>query len=132
MNDDLSGVGYKRPPSRTRFRPGRSGNPAGRPKHRPSFEDTLLSELAKAMPGKDPEQAQSKLQALVKTLVDSAIAGRTSTVVAGGQGNPGRLRGWRAQASRWRDRRGATCRLGPWGVTVGRLMAGRMNATQAT
>jgi Family of unknown function (DUF5681) len=75
MNDDLSGVGYKRPPSRTRFRPGHSGNPAGRPKRRPSFEDALLSELATAMPGKDHQQARSKLQALVKTLVDSAVAG---------------------------------------------------------
>ena len=69
-------VGYKRPPARTRFRPGRSGNPTGRPKRRPSFRAVLLAELAATMPGKDPERAGgSKLQALVRTLVDSAIAG---------------------------------------------------------
>jgi glycine/D-amino acid oxidase-like deaminating enzyme len=62
-------AGYKRPPSHTRFRPGRSGNPAGRPKRRPSFRDTLLAELAAAMPGKDPQHARNKLQALVRTLV---------------------------------------------------------------
>jgi hypothetical protein len=78
-------AGYKRPPSHTRFRPGRSGNPAGRPKRRPSFRDTLLAELAAAMPGKDPQHARNKLQALVRTLVDSAIAGnaRAQSVVVG-------------------------------------------------
>ena len=35
----------------------------------------MSTELATAMPGKDPEPARSKLQALVKTLVDSAITG---------------------------------------------------------
>ncbi len=75
MNDRPSGVGYKRPPTQTRFRPGRSGNPGGRPKRRPSFRAALLAELAATMPGKDPQRALSKLQALVRTLVDSAIAG---------------------------------------------------------
>jgi Family of unknown function (DUF5681) len=78
-------VGYKEPPPHTRFRPGRSGNPAGRPKRWPSFGDALLTELAAAMPGKDPAQARSKLQALVKTLVDAAIAGnaRAQSIVVG-------------------------------------------------
>ena len=68
-------VGYKRPPSQTRFRPGHSGNPTGRPKRKPTFRAALLQELAATMPGKDPQRAGSKLQALVKTLVDTAIAG---------------------------------------------------------
>jgi hypothetical protein len=68
-------VGYKRPPPHTRFRPGHSGNPTGRPKHKPTFRAALLAELAATMPGKDSQRAGSKLQALVKTLVDTAIAG---------------------------------------------------------
>jgi hypothetical protein len=68
-------VGYKRPPPHTRFRPGHSGNPTGRPKRKPTFRAALLAELAATMPGKDPQHASSKLQALVKTLVDTAIAG---------------------------------------------------------
>jgi hypothetical protein len=78
-------VGYKRPPDHTRFQPGRSGNPAGRPKRQPTFRNTLLTELAAAMPGSDPEHARSKLQALVRTLVDAAIAGnaRAQSVVVG-------------------------------------------------
>jgi hypothetical protein len=74
MNNSKSSVGFKRPPIHTRFRPGRSGNPSGRPKHRPCFRAALLSELATTMPGKE-KSAGSKLEALVKTLVESAIAG---------------------------------------------------------
>ena len=68
-------VGYKRPPTQTRFQSGRSGNPSGRPKRQPTFRAALLAELAATMPDKDPQRAGSKLQALVKTLVDTAIAG---------------------------------------------------------
>jgi hypothetical protein len=77
MADDCKddAIGYKRPPPHTRFRPGRSGNPSGRPKRKPTFRAALLEELAAIMPGKDPQRAGSKLQALVKTLVDTAIAG---------------------------------------------------------
>jgi Family of unknown function (DUF5681) len=75
MNNSQSGGGYKQPPPHTRFPPGRSGNPSGRPKHRPSFRAALLSELASSMPGKDQQRAGTKLQALVRTLVDAAIAG---------------------------------------------------------
>ena len=62
-------VGYASPPKRTRFKPGRSGNPSGRPKRQPSFRAALLAELAAAMPGKDQQRAGCKMEALVKTLV---------------------------------------------------------------
>ena len=68
-------VGYKRPPASTRFQRGRSGNPTGRPKRAPSFSSALLAELAETMPGRNQERAGSKLQALVRKIVDSAIAG---------------------------------------------------------
>jgi hypothetical protein len=78
-------VGYKRPPPHTRFRPGHSGNPSGRPKRKLTFRAALLVELAATMPGKDPQRAGSKLEALVKTLVDTAIAGdaRAQTLLIG-------------------------------------------------
>jgi hypothetical protein len=78
-------IGYKRPPAHTRFRPGRSGNPNGRPKRRPSFRAALLAELAASMPAEDQKRAGSKLQALVKKLVDSAIAGdaRAQSILVG-------------------------------------------------
>jgi hypothetical protein len=53
MTDSPEKVGYKRPPAETRFRPGRSGNPSGRPRRRPDFKVALLAELAEAMPDAD-------------------------------------------------------------------------------
>jgi hypothetical protein len=73
MGDDA--VGYKRPPSEHQFRPGESGNPAGRPKRRPTFSSVLLAELAASMPGNQHARTGSKLEALVRKLVNSAIAG---------------------------------------------------------
>ena len=85
MTISRGGGGYKRPPAATQFQPGQSGNPAGRPKRKPTFRVALLTELATAMPGTNPEHARSKLQALVRTLVDAAIAGnaRAQSVVVG-------------------------------------------------
>jgi hypothetical protein len=75
MADGNDSVGYKKPPAHTRFQPGRSGNPSGRPKTRPSFRGALLAELATTMPAKNQQQAGSKLQALVRALVNAAVAG---------------------------------------------------------
>ena len=43
MADEL--VGYKKPPTHTRFQPGKSGNPSGRPKRKPTFADRLREKL---------------------------------------------------------------------------------------
>jgi hypothetical protein len=86
MTDDgKNAVGYRHPPANRRFRPGQSGNPAGRPKHGPSFRAALLAELAEAMPGAGKRGPDSKLQALVRTLVDTAIGGnvRAQSVLVG-------------------------------------------------
>ena len=74
MSDDQN-VGYQRPPVRTRFKPGVSGNPSGRPKRRPTFRAVLLDVLAAPTAAGGAEPGVSKLQALVRTLVAAAISG---------------------------------------------------------
>jgi Family of unknown function (DUF5681) len=78
---DSGEVGYRRPPKHSRFRPGRSGNPAGRPKRSATFRNALLTELA--LPGK--QRQRTKLEGLVRCLVDAAIAGdaRAQALVVG-------------------------------------------------
>jgi hypothetical protein len=46
-HDKTYTVGNKKPPLHTRFEPGKSGNPSGRPKGRTNFDTTLLKEFYK-------------------------------------------------------------------------------------
>ena len=68
---------YKKPPRHTRFRPGQSGNPLGRPKTRSLAED-LAVELAVQVEVRDENGAPirvSKQLAIAKTLIAGALKG---------------------------------------------------------
>jgi hypothetical protein len=43
-------VGYKKPPVHTRFKPGQSGNPRGRPKRKPTESERLRKVLESRLP----------------------------------------------------------------------------------
>jgi Family of unknown function (DUF5681) len=78
MNNDLdNNVGYGKPPKRTQFKPGQSGNPSGRPKGARNFRTDLLEELAEPITVKDDgrDVTVSKQRACIKTLVAAAIGG---------------------------------------------------------
>ena len=70
-------VGYKHPPEHTRFKPGQSGNPAGRPKGTPNFATALDRALKEQVlvTQNGRSRSISKLEAMVVQMVNKAIGG---------------------------------------------------------
>lgn len=70
-------VGYGKPPEHTRFRPGQSGNPAGRPRAARNLSTLLESELKKPVTVREGGSVRSvaKREALVASLVNKALQG---------------------------------------------------------
>jgi hypothetical protein len=76
MRDDYK-VGYGKPPTKSKFQKGKSGNPSGRPKrkYRPEepldFQKELIAELKSPMTINEAGNKKTvpKLQALVKAVV---------------------------------------------------------------
>ena len=70
-------VGYGKPPRHTRFRPGRSGNPAGRPKGPQTLPADLREELQETVTLRegDLERTLSKQRAILRSLTGKAIEG---------------------------------------------------------
>ena len=72
-------VGYRSPPSSTRFQRGRSGNPKGRPKRAPTFADDLIDELNR--PHRlNARETVTRQRAIAIALVAQAIEGDTRAV----------------------------------------------------
>ena len=78
-------VGYGKPPRHTRFQPGRSGNPQGRPKGTNNLKTDLMEELDEKILVREGEQSRrvSKQRAVVKTIVARTLKGdaRAATLV---------------------------------------------------
>jgi replication-associated recombination protein RarA len=70
-------IGYRRPPASGRFKPGKSGNPQGRPKGSRNFLTLLEQELNKTISVTENGRKRklTRLQAIVKRMVNSALAG---------------------------------------------------------
>jgi hypothetical protein len=70
-------VGYGKPPTATQFRPGRSGNPKGRPKGARNIDTLMAEELAAPVKIREQgvEQTVSKAHAIVKKILASAMNG---------------------------------------------------------
>jgi replication-associated recombination protein RarA len=70
-------IGYRRPPASGRFKPGKSGNPKGRPKGSRNFLTLLEQELNKTISVTENGRKRklTRLQAIVKRMVNSALAG---------------------------------------------------------
>jgi len=72
-------VGYGRPPIHTRFKPGQSGNPAGRPKGAKNFATEIAAELKEEILVKEAGVTKrlSKRRAMVKRQAERALQGDT-------------------------------------------------------
>ena len=70
-------VGYGRPPSRTRFRKGQSGNPRGRPKGARNLATDLAEELGEVIEVRENGTVRriSKQRAMVKSLAAQTLKG---------------------------------------------------------
>ena len=75
--EDEKSVGYKSPPAWTRFKPGHSGNPSGRPKKAKSLKAELIEELeALTNVTENGQKLQiTKARAIAKALVQAAAGG---------------------------------------------------------
>lgn len=67
--------GYGRPPIHSRFKPGQSGNPRGRPKDKLSFRSDFAEELAELIAVPGGSGLCTKRRAIVKKLISEAISG---------------------------------------------------------
>jgi hypothetical protein len=80
-----SDVGYRKPPKHTRFKPGRSGNPRGRPKGSLNLASDLSAELGEQIAVREGGRQHriSKQRALIKSLMAKALQGdvRATTAV---------------------------------------------------
>lgn len=77
MNSDDDDVGYGKPPKKHQFKPGKSGNPKGRPKGTRNFNTDLDEILRKKIPvTKDGtrKNVSTQLAALMR-LADKALKG---------------------------------------------------------
>jgi hypothetical protein len=70
-------VGYAKPPKRTQFRKGESGNLKGRPRGLPTAEQLLLEEAARIVKVRVGEEVvrMPKQRALMRKLIDLALQG---------------------------------------------------------
>ena len=77
-------VGYRRPPRAKQFKPGKSGNPKGRPKGSLNLVNDLAAELSEQITVREGGQTRriSKQRALIKSLLAKGIQGEVRAAAA--------------------------------------------------
>jgi len=70
-------VGYGKPPRATRFRPGQSGNPKGRPRRPSSIRERFARELERKVPVREGDRVRKvkKIDLWVRRVIADAIKG---------------------------------------------------------
>jgi Family of unknown function (DUF5681) len=77
-------VGYGRPPKANQFKPGKSGNPKGRPKGSLNLVSDLAAELGEQITVREDGRTRriSKQRALIKSLLAKGIQGEVRAAAA--------------------------------------------------
>lgn len=75
-------VGYGKPPQHSRFKPGQSGNPKGRPKRSKNVKTVMAEELDKRVTVKRGHRHEkiTKREAIVSRLLSDAMQGKPAAV----------------------------------------------------
>jgi hypothetical protein len=83
-NEKNKRVGYGSPPVATRFKPGQSGNPSGRPKKAKSLKAELIEELEELTSVSENNQdvQVTKARAIAKAVVREAASGNMRAITA--------------------------------------------------
>lgn len=83
MSKNNNGTGYKRPPAENRFKPGKSGNPKGRPRkltpEKANNEVTVLQDIFAETVNVEGQE-MNKLELLVRTNYSRAMKGEASAI----------------------------------------------------
>jgi hypothetical protein len=74
---EAAGVGYRKPPTKSQFKKGQSGNPRGRPKAKGNLGTQLVSALNERVRIKigNKEKVATKEEAMLTSLVNRALQG---------------------------------------------------------
>lgn len=87
MSKDDYDVGFGKPPKATRFKPGQSGNPRGRPRGQANLLTDVLKELSEQIRISESgrEKTVSKQRAMIKALVAKSLKGeaRAASILIG-------------------------------------------------
>ena len=75
-------VGYKRPPTNSQFKPGKSGNPRGRPKHKVNLSQSMNRVLDDKVVLTGPGNAKTGLEVFVQSVVNRVLQGDAKAIPA--------------------------------------------------